>query len=451
MAQPTASPARGPLAHPLSHVRAVHGWTYQDVVDIVARRLGNAASRREKAWRWEHLGVVPDRASQLALAAELGICAAEVEQRPWPHWLPDGDPIPTAFMWNADGSMHAIEDALEHAALDRRGFMKLTGPALVGLAEDWLRIDPPELAAALRGGRVTDDFITRLEEGLPRLRLLEAERGGDRARRLIDAELGMTAEVLMRSSYSTSVATRLHTLAAELGRMAGWACFDAGMHSAAQRYWVAALHNAHTGGQRTVGANILKSMSLQCYDFGRMKEALLLARRAHEGAGAATARTTAMLALREARAHAALGDTRACENVLALAESALARAERHDDDPTWSAYFDDAEVHAQVGICYLDLGRPKHADRHLTEALSHFPAAKVRDHATYLIRLSSARLALADAEEATALLAQAVPLIRQAPSGRNAARARDARAAIPLPRSHDAVEALDRALGTLVA
>lgn len=196
------------LVHPLSHVRAVHGWTHQDVVDIVARRVGNAAARREKAWRWEHYGVVPDRDSQLALAAELGVDAAEVELNPWPGWLPDGDPIPTAFAWNAEGSLQSIEDALENAMLDRRGFMKPTGPVPAGLAEDWLDIEPPELAAVLRGGRITDDFVTRLEDGLPRLRMLEAERGGGRARRLIDAELGMVSEVVARSTYSSTAGAR---------------------------------------------------------------------------------------------------------------------------------------------------------------------------------------------------------------------------------------------------
>lgn len=443
--------SQGLLVHPLSHVRAVHGWTYQDVVDIVARRLGNAAARREKAWRWEHAGVVPDHDSQIALAAELGVPVTEVEQRGWPGWLPDGDPIPTAFAWDAEGSLQSIEDALEHAMLDRRGFMKLLGPVLVGLAEDWLAIEPPELAAVLRGGRITDDFVRRMEEGLPRLRMLEAERGGDRARKLIDAELGMVSEVIGRSTYTSRVAIRLYALAAELGRMAGWASFDAGMHAAAQRYWVGALHAAHASGQNAVGANILKSMSLQCCDFNKPKEALMLARRAHEGALDVTPRTDAMLSMREARAHALLGDRLACENLIASAEGAMARADGRDEDPTWVAYFDDAEFHAQVGSCFLDLDNYIAADRHFEAALALFPAEKVRDHATYLIRRSSARAGLGDSEHAAQLLAEAVPLIRQAPSGRNVQRARDARAGIPGARKTAWSARLDHELSALVA
>jgi hypothetical protein len=68
---PATRPDR--FVHPLSVVRAAKNWTYQDVVDVIARRHRNMAARREKAWKWEHWGVVPDLDSQLALAAELGV------------------------------------------------------------------------------------------------------------------------------------------------------------------------------------------------------------------------------------------------------------------------------------------------------------------------------------------------------------------------------------------
>src|SRR5262249_24715759 len=249
------------FAHPLSYIRAERGWTHQDLVSVIARRVGNMAARREKAWRWEHRGVVPDRESQLALAAELGVPAERVDRLPWPRWLPASDALRTALPWSQAGSVEAIEDALERAVLDRRGFLILAGSSLVGVAQDWLRIEPEHLAAVLGGGRVTEDFLVCVEDGLPRLHLLEAAHGGDRARRLIDAELGMVAQVLSGSSYTAAAARRLHALAAELGSLAGWASFDAGLHAAAQRYWLAGLHAAHAANDRALGANILKSMS----------------------------------------------------------------------------------------------------------------------------------------------------------------------------------------------
>ncbi|SFC34139.1 transcriptional regulator [Streptomyces aidingensis] len=442
--------------HPLSVVRADRGWTQQNLVDVVARRLGNAGNGRQKAWRWEHRGVTPDRPSQLALAAELGVPPERVRQEPWPCWLPDGDPVRTDFGWTQPGSISALEDAVEHGMRDRRGFMKLTGAALVGLAEEWLRIEPSELAAAVRGGQVTHAFVDRLEDGVPRLRFLEAERGGLRARQLISAELGMVVEVLDSSSYTTEIGKRLFALAGELSRMAGWACFDAGLHAAAQRYWTAALHVAHAAGDRTMGANVLKSMSLQCYDAANHREALALARSAYEGAGQTTPRARAMFALREARAHAALGDPAACERLLGEAEHAISKSGPADEDPPWLGYFDGAEFWAQVGTCYLDLSRARHrsehsakAEAHLERTLQSLPRTKIRDRATYVTRRATAQAQLGELDHACHLLTEAIPLIQQAPSRRNTQHLLTARASLPLNKRDRRVRELDEQLTEL--
>jgi tetratricopeptide (TPR) repeat protein len=446
---PATEPDR--FVHPLSVVRAANNWTYQDVVDVIARRSRNMAARREKAWRWENWGVVPDLDSQLALAAELGVPEEKVRQGSWPEWLPDGDPIRISFAWTQVGGLEALADTLEYAAVDRRAFMKVVGTPLVGLADSWLAVEPGELVAVLHGGRVTIEFVERMEEGVPRLRFLEATQGGRRARKLIDAELGMVADVLERSTYTTAVGKRLYCLAADLGRMAGWASFDAGLHSAAQRYWVAALHAAHAAGDRLLGANILKSMSLQCYDFALPNEALALARSAYAGAKDATPRAAAMLALREARAHAAIGDAAACEELLAQADDLFGRARAADNDPAWLGYFDESEFNAQVGTCYLDLQQPRRADTYFSNTLRLAPAAKVRDRATYVIRRASAQTQLGNADRAASLIAEAVPLIREAPSERNVRRIVRAREQLPFAKSDPRGQDLDEKLAELVA
>lgn len=87
---PTA-PIYGP-PHPLTIIRSQRGYTYIGLARAVARaarRFGvrGMAAERQKVWRWEHRGVVPDRISQLALAAELGVPADQVDIGQWPHWL----------------------------------------------------------------------------------------------------------------------------------------------------------------------------------------------------------------------------------------------------------------------------------------------------------------------------------------------------------------------------
>jgi tetratricopeptide (TPR) repeat protein len=314
-----------------------------------------------------------------------------------------------------------------------------------------LEVEPGELVAVLRGGHVTSDLVERMEDGLPRLRFLEATRGGDRARTLIDAGLGMVVDVLDRSSYTTAVGKRLYGLAAELGRMAGWASFDAGLHAAAQRYWLAALHAAHAAGDRLMGANILKSMSLQCCDFDQPREALELARSAYEGAKGVPPRAAAMLALREARAHAALGDTPACERLLAQADGHFSRINTIDSEPAFLGYFDESEFNAQVGTCYLDLGRSLEADSYLSRTLRMVPATKVRDRATYVIRRASAQAQLGEVDHAASLVGEAIRLIHEAPSERNVRKAVRTRQRLPLSKSDARGRELDDQLAALGA
>jgi tetratricopeptide (TPR) repeat protein len=356
-----------------------------------------------------------------------------------------------SYEWSQSGSLHALEDASERAVMDRRSLLPLTGTAVVSLANDWL-VPPDQLLAVLRGAQVDGGFVDRIEQGVPRLRLLEAARGGQRTRRLVDAELGVVVEILSNSAYTESVGRRLYSLAAELGRMVGWASFDAGLHSSAQRYWISALHAAHTADNRAIGSNILKSMSLQLYDFGRLTEALVLAQNARHSVGRTTPRTTAMLALREARAHAALRDTTRCEQLIARAEAALARASTADDDPEWvTNYFDDAEYLGQVGTCYLDLEQADRAVTYLSKAVDQLPTSKVRDRATYLIRAAASAALLRDCERAFDLMYQAIPLIQDAPSHRNIQRILSVRSSIAVKTIGTTAEEVDEQLSTFVA
>lgn len=162
-----------------------------------------------------------------------------------------------------------------------------------------------------------------------------------------------------------------------------------------------------------------------------------------------TPRAAAMLALREARAHAAIGDSRACERLLKQADVEFDRITSTDPEPAYLGYFDESEFNAQVGTCFLDLGRSKEADRYFSRTLRLVPATKVRDRATYVIRRASAQTQLGDADHAASLVAEAIPLIREAPSERNMRRVVRARQRLPFTKADPRARALDDQLATL--
>ncbi|SNQ50045.1 conserved hypothetical protein [Frankia canadensis] len=435
--------------HPLAFVRAQRGWSYQRLARVVARRardlgVANMAAERQKVWRWEHRGVVPDRVSQLALAAELGVPNDRLESHPWPAWLPTGDAVRTEYPWTAGGSVTSLMDVVEDALSDRRGFLTITGVGATELATQWLGLEPGMLAAALAGGRVDDQIVNRIEHNIPGLRVMDERLGGESVRRLVDAELGVVADLLVRGSYTEVVGRHLHTVAAELARFAGWVSFDAGFHTAAQRYWITALHAAHTGGDRMLGANVLKNMSLQCVDFARPREAVDLAEAAVASLGPVTGRVGAMLHMRRARAHAAIGESTACAEALARSEEAMDEA--RPEDPAWADYFDEGEYQAQIGSCFIDLGHLIQADRWLERSLAVLPAARARDRATYLLRRAAVQIDLGNVDQGCALTRQALPMLEATRSKRNARRADELRRRLRRHSTDPDARELDQAL-----
>lgn len=77
---------------------------------------------------------------------------------------------------------------------------------------------------------------------------------------------------------------------------------------------------------------------------------------------------TAHFHVMEARAHARLGDGRACDSALSEAVKEFERR-NPEDDPEWISYFDDAELSAEFGHCFRDLGRPTNATQYANQCL----------------------------------------------------------------------------------
>lgn len=160
-----------------------------------------------------------------------------------------------------------------------------------------------------------------------------------------------------------------------------------GQHAAAQAYYVTALRCSASAANPLSGANVLAGMSWQATLTGNPTEALgLLDTAKRQVDRNASPKLRALLASRRARAHARAGDTRACGQALNEAEDALSASADGQLEPDWIYFFDEAELAAQAGSCWVDLRQPARARPLLDGALRSMGTQYVRDRTIYQAR-----------------------------------------------------------------
>jgi hypothetical protein len=114
----------------------------------------------------------------------------------------------------------------------------------------------------------------------------------------------------------------------------------------------------------------LDAMSHQATFLGRTHEAANLAKAAKSSMrGVASPSLEAHFNAMEARALAAEGDSPGTQRALSTAARVFERRDP-ESDPEWFGYFDDAELSAEFGHCFRDLGRSQDAIAHAERAIS---------------------------------------------------------------------------------
>ncbi|WP_329139584.1 hypothetical protein OG552_33830 [Streptomyces sp. NBC_01476] len=458
-------------AHPLAYVRRRHGWSYQDLARVIAdhaRALGvPMAARREKVWRWEHWGVVPEADSQRALARALGIPPRELELRPWPRWLPAHGGMPDGLPWTAGGSLDALTALVDDGGSDPRGFPITDGTGLRDAIADWdaavsqaapaadadtaagartSAVRPPgapapgrpETSRGRAAGRVPAQsagpawergnspevvdgpVVAWLEAGVLGLRQLDDRLGGGAVRQRVEADLRLVHGLLTRGTQPPATRARLLGVAADLAQLGGWAATDTGRHSAAQRHYLTGLRLAHTAGDRGMAVSLWSGLALHAVIAGRPQDAVAAAEAAVRAAGGTPPLVRALAASRLARAEAAVGSDGGFRRAAAEAERRLEAAGR-DEAPQWLYWFDGAELAAQNGQSLLDLGQPAEARPLLERALATQSPTFLRDRSLYAARAAEARAVTDDIDGARVLGREAARLSRQCGSPRLAA------------------------------
>lgn len=251
---------------------------------------------------------------------------------------------------------------------------------------------------------------------------------------------------LLGARATASVRSRLLVAAADLAMQAGWMSFDVKRHDAARRLWLVGLNAARTaehpwGSDLTV--YLLYDMALQAVHLGRPDEALRLVHLGYNTAAVSshpvTAATTSCLASIHARARAAQGDVAGCDLALGKAVDHFAAINSARCEP-WCAFHDETSLAAYQGAAQYELALasrdPRAAGRAvplLRRAVDGFDAAYTRPRALYLPDLAGAHAIAGDVDTAVSIGHQAI----------------DAVTALHSPRAHDRLRVLNTTLEPL--
>ena len=251
----------------------------------------------------------------------------------------------------------------------------LTAPANVGAWNDaslsWLVSDTSDERRIQEGGRrVGPADIEGVRSTTEMFDRLDGRHGGGHARRALIEFLRTDLAALLRGSYTGDVGCELFKVASQSTLLGAWMSYDAGLHGLAQRYFVQALKLAEAAGDRLLAAGVLDAMSHQANFLGNHREAANLARAARMGTtGVGSACSAAHFYAMEARALAMAGDASGCDKAMAGAVQEFERRKPEDDPADWFAYFDDAELAAELGHCNRDLGRAVDASVYAAQSI----------------------------------------------------------------------------------
>jgi transcriptional regulator with XRE-family HTH domain/tetratricopeptide (TPR) repeat protein len=288
--------------------------------------------------------------------------------------------------------------AVVEGLIDEDVALSLT--SIAHLVHEWLVVELPQLAELRAGRRIGSGLVDRVERRVEQLRYIDDFVGGRDLHDLVARELRVTIGLLKSAAYSDESGRRLLIAVGELCQLAGWVASDAGLRSAAQRHYLAAMRAADGAGDRPLAAQAISSLAYQAASGDDPRTAVVLARSAYEGArGTATATTQALLLERVAWAHARAGELTQTERALDAVDSAF-EERRPAEDPPWVYWLDRDEIDVMAGRCYTELRRPAEAVPLLSGVLERYGDSRAREAALYTSWLTESHLQAGEIDRA---------------------------------------------------
>ncbi len=360
----------------------------------------------------------------------------------WPHRFSSGgrdfSDNDLQLPWSAEYIGRAMDSLLGPAEQDVPGmFTPVPSSVLVSLGVDWLTATDRPPPARRCGEEVTAGAMELLAGRIGQLRGLDDAQGALVANWMAH-DLRWAMRLARTGSYDQSTGTQLYRAIAELAQLAGWLLVDLGQRARGQRYLLAGLRAASLAGDRDLGAYILSCLSYHLVWSGNARDAVRLAKIARNGAACSSAGMAgSLLATRQARAHASLGEQRECQQALEEAAQAFVRPSP-GEPPSWSSWVTLPVLEADAGRARLDLGDPRRAEQHLVTGIRRLDQSRRRDRMLHSMSVAEARLARGEVDGAAEVTRVALELGREIESTRARSRLVGLRAHFA---GHDAVTA----------
>lgn len=211
--------------------------------------------------------------------------------------------------------------------------------------------------------RVDAAHVRYLQATVEQLRGRDQSRGGGAILRQAVHQFTRARRMVNDSDYTEAIGRQLLEVASALGNEAGWAAFDYGDQPLARLLYSEGQLLAASSGSIELQTLLWVNMSMQTTylakakdDQGLAREGLRLAKLAADVAEhEPSPRLHALIALREATAHAQLGDASAFRMAIAQARRELDHGP-HPADPQWCGFVIEPEVGGHEAAGQLNLG-----------------------------------------------------------------------------------------------
>jgi hypothetical protein len=295
-------------------------------------------------------------------------------------------------------------------------------------------------------GAIGTAHLQDLQAGLTALDTLDSAHGSDTVLPLAIQHLTRIRHVIEAGTYPTSIGQRLHLLAGEAAAQCGFLAFDAGRQEQARSFFGEALATAAMLKDEDLTVQVLAQLGLQAMYEQRPRAAydfLQAARCRAEAMG--SARLQSLIAVREARALAMLGDHALAQGDLARGMRLLERSGRGRPAPDWVSFYGPAEINLTQGHLYSAAGRHSAASSYYRASVNQLPVGLVRNRVNYRLRLAHNLTLAGEADEAAAealAVLDELPAVSSARTRRHLTDLHRALATIDSPTTRDAAEAL---------